>query len=223
MRRLFSEAIASPALILSLLAFSQGAPCYALLIDDFSVDQVGISGTGPTFQYDALQSREIFGGNRVLWADAATTVNGGRLLIGPGTIELDRGNVSWNGVTGGESPTFGGLTADLTGYVGLEVEIAELTGTIHTRFSIGSGRNRWARKDLFFSTTGRHTIYFSSLIPEISGQPLLLNDVRNITFSTLVENGEFVAFDSVNVVPEPSYLFLCASFVAIWLMRCRRK
>jgi hypothetical protein len=199
------------------------APSCAVLIDDFSVDQVGISGNDPNTVYDAVQSPQIFGGNRVIWGDGPATVTEGRLFIGPGTIQLDRGSVSWSGVAS-EEPTGRGLTADLSSYTGLEVYIAEIAGTVQTRFSIGSGTNGWARKDMFFNSTGRHTIYFSSLIPE---QALLnLHDVRNITFSTLVDAGEYVAFDSVHiVVPEPSTLLLGVLLTAvscIWYRQAQR-
>jgi hypothetical protein len=223
MRRRSSATKAAFAVAIACYFIARSArPSDAILIDDFSVDQVGISGNNPNFEYDAFQSPQVFGGNRVLWGDGPTTVTGGRLLIGPGTIQLDRGDVSWNGVAS-DDPLARGLNANFSNYAGLEVDIVELTGTVQTRFSILSGSSRTARIDVFFSTTGRHMIYFSSLTPDSAG-PLLLNDVRNITFSTLVDNGESVAFDSVHVVvPEPSTLILSMAIAAVVCVRYRRR
>lgn len=195
--------------------------CYALLIDDFSGSQVGIS-TDQNAAYDILHSASVFGGSRIIWGggasipaacqncDIVTTVAGGNMTITPGADCPGAGNVSWDAATYANPVAVDSLSADLSNYVGLEVVISELSGITWTRFSIASGRNsgtgsyNWYRRDVFFDSVGPHIFYFSELLHSQGPTPLNLHDINNITMSTYLDLGEFVAFDSVSlVVPEP--------------------
>jgi hypothetical protein len=200
--------------IVSAMAFHHVSLCHAVLIDDFSIDQVGYS-TNQNAAYDVLQHPGLLGGAREIWGggasipgacsecEIAAKVTGGRFQVFPGNDCPGTGNLTWG-------LNFD-LGLDLSESTAIQIQIAELTGVAQTRISIYSGPSHFAvqRLDVYFATPGIHTIPFSSF-----PGPITLQSINLLAVSTYLDLGEFVAFDSISAVPEPSNLFLAFTSLA---------
>lgn len=189
--------------------------CYAVLIDDFSISQPGIS-TDQNAQTNTLVDPGLIGGRRVIVGGGsaseggcgsssfAAAVSGGMLSITSGADCGGAATVSWSGQAGPNN-----LNLDVSDYDGIEVEIASLVGAVDVNFTITSGGGpgfQLERLAAVFTTPGKHLVRFS----DFSNSPgqVDLNDLDSIEISTTVHQGNFVVYNSVQVVPEPSSLLL---------------
>lgn len=208
--------------------------CRAILIDDFSAEQPGIN-TGLPAEFDSIQHPSVLGGVRHLWgggssvpgncatSECSTEVANGVMTIVPGADCAGTGNVTWSGLDASGDPTVfaTALNFDASSYLGFEIEIASIVGQVKSLFSIYSGglppkTSNTQQLTVFFDSPGKHLIRFSEF-PKIPGRTNL-SDLDEITMSTFVEVGEFVAFDAVRIVaPEPSCVALVVAAVAFYI------
>jgi hypothetical protein len=202
------------AVISCFLAASCAANCHAILIDDFSIDQAGIS-TDRVAKVGHLPHPDLLSGERSVWVggfpgacvcEQSAKVEGGQFVVNRA------GGVGWGWRFD--------MSLNLSGQTGIQVAISELTGTGRTQFSIQSGihsnnyRN-WHSVDVFFDSTGVYTIPFSSFSG--FGSQLFLQDVNEIDIETSLDVGGFIAFDSIRTVPEPSTLLVSFATLVLFI------
>jgi hypothetical protein len=214
----------SLCVVISLQHFVGSLAHAALLIDDFSIDQSGIS-TDQFAAFDYLSSPQFLGGTRVIWGGGASIsgacaecnfeafVTGGQMLVTPGADCPGAGNVSWPSATGP-----GPYSIDLSQFQAIEAKISELTGSTTTRFTTFSGYSNGYQHgivhtlDVTFNSVGRHVVHFSDFLPSPGNRAIVIDDVNTITMATYLDLGEFVAFDSIAVIiPEPTSCVLLLS------------
>jgi hypothetical protein len=195
--------------------------CRALVIDDFSVDQNGVSA-GQFFEEDGLQSPLLFGGSRVIAGGAGdpcnscfvSKVTNGLMIANAGGSVAGSANVTWDGTQGTDGTETAAMSVDLSGYTGLEIDVAQVTGTPHLRISLASGGAKWTRHDVLFSTVGPHVVYFTDFSTASPNAPLNLHDIRNITISAAMSAGASISYDAVIAVPEPgSFCLILLGFI----------
>jgi hypothetical protein len=213
--------IAIGLLIPSMLGSAIPVVAQEIVVDDFSISQVGIS-TNQTAAFDSLISPYVLGGRRTLWggggsypgncasSECKTEVAEGQMLITPGADCGGTGTVTWSGIDSGSETIFANsLNLDVSHYLGIQIEISNIVGSVETLFTISSGgyyghlfENRVKQRKVMFDSPGKHLIPFSGFTG--GTKPIDFTDLDHITMSAYADVGEFVAFDVVRIVPEPS-------------------
>ncbi len=123
--------------------------------------------------------------------------------IVPGVDCAIAGNVRWRVDDNGEPNSPWDLNIDVSRYLGIEFEVAEVHAQVETLFTIAtresSGQLKYEQLLLTTDSPGKHIAKFSDFSSPFNWM-VNLSDLDYINMSTFVEVGEFVAFDSVSIV-----------------------
>lgn len=191
------------------LLLMDGTLAERLLIDDFTLDQVGIS-TDQFAAYDTIDFDSPVGEYRQLWGGGAS-VDGNcedtemSAFISEGAMSVMDGPDCYGG---GCVRWFGTETLDITEYDSVVLTVAEIVGPIDIRISIATNLLGAQRLDATLDRTGD----FSFEIEDFIQYGIVdLTEVGMLNVCLSVEPGEFVALDSVQLaIPEPRSIALIA-------------
>ena len=199
-------------LLVVIIVFWSPSFCLAgrLLIDDFSLDQEGVS-TGQFAEFDTIEFNSPIGTHRRIWgggdsvtadncltSEMVATVSDGSMSVTSGPDCHGAGFVNWvdpyNNV-------------NLSQYQTIQVEVGDVAGVVRLRINFTDETSLFSYIDTSFDAPGVYSFNFADFVG--LGPRWDDGEVRFLGFAFGVDLGEFIALESVSlVVPEPNCLML---------------
>lgn len=211
------------------LAVSPTVPGLGASIDDFSIEQAGVSAK-QEYVFDIRTGTEFWGNARDVWAigdwrlpeactecEISARVHDGLFTVTSGADCPGTGTVMWGSIID--------WTSNVSDKTGIQIDVASVSGNAEVRIVLYSGINTTAAETrhnfitLGIDSPGIYTVPFSEF-----RWPIALHDLNAVALGAQLDAGEFIAFNAVLLVPEPvcSILVLHALFVSVGLWRRKR-
>jgi len=199
-------------LLVLIVVFWSPSFCLAgrLLIDDFSLDQEGIS-TDQFAEFDTIEFDSPIGTHRRIWG-GGNSVSEDNCLRSEMTVSVSNGSMF---VTSGDDCDGVGFVnwvdpfnnVNLSQYQTIQVEIGDVAGVVRSRINFTDETSLFSYIDTSFDAPGVYSFDFADFVG--LGPRWDDGEVRFLGFAFGVDRGEFIAIDSVSlVVPEPHCLML---------------